>query len=232
MAKKTAIWGNIVILLAFFAGCAKRIPISYDQAQPQALVKIQTVTGKSVTGIVRANKPSFVILQTKKDRKRSLVKINHDEIAAIQGENEYDRDALGKIISPWEIEQRTGSKNTWLYTAGGLGLSFGISFFIGSLINRGMDNVDQGETAMWTATGAGTALGTFLFAKAGAKKDRKIAVDKIRKERYEIAQKKAEEEKLKRKKILDEIERLKRERLKQDAEMKRLLEKSKRKKKK
>lgn len=231
MAKRIAFWGSLVILMAFFTGCAKRIPISYDQAQPEALVQIQTVTGKSVTGIVRAHKKSFVILQTNKYDKKSLVKINQDEIAAIQGSERVDQDALGKIISPWEIEQRTERKNTYLYTVGGMGLSFGLSFFIGSLINRGMDDVDQGKTAMWITTGVGTAIGTFLFAKVGAKKDRAVAIDKIRKERYELAKKKAEEERLKRKKIVDEIERLRQERKKQDEELKRLMEEKKKKKK-
>ncbi len=230
MAKKTSVWGVVFIFSLFFVGCAKRIPIAYNQAQPQALVKIQTVSGKTVTGIVRANKPSFVILQTDKNRKDALVKINHNEIKTIQGYQNVERDALGKIISPWEIEKRTGNKNKLLYTAGGLGLSFGISFFIGSLINRGIDDVDKGETAMWTATGVGTAVGTFLFARAGARKDRRIAVNKIRKERFEIAQKKAEEERLKRKKILEEIERLKAERRRQDEELKKLMEKAKKKK--
>ncbi|OQX83023.1 hypothetical protein B6D60_11185 [candidate division KSB1 bacterium 4484_87] len=133
------------------------------------------------------------------------------------------------MTKQWRLQWER--KNTYLYTVGGMGLSFGLSFFIGSLINRGMDDVDQGKTAMWITTGVGTAIGTFLFAKVGAKKDRAVAIDKIRKERYELAKKKAEEERLKRKKIVDEIERLRQERKKQDEELKRLMEEKKKKKK-
>lgn len=231
MAKKTSIGGVFLIGLILFAGCARFIPISYQQAQPQAFVKIKTVSGKTVTGIVRANRADFVILQVDKRRNDSLVKINQNEISSIWGEKETEQDALGKIISPWEIQSRTGSKNKILYSVGGMGLSFGISFFIGSLIYRAIDDVEQGKTALWSTTGIGTAIGTFLFARSGAKKDREMALEKIRQERYELAQKKAEEERLKRKKIMEEIERLKKERQKQDEELRKLKEQAKKKKK-
>ena len=232
MARITFLRAMALVVLMLVTGCAKRVLISYKQAQPQALVKIKTVSGKSVTGIVRANKPNFVILQTDKHRKNSLVKINQNEISSIWGQKDVEQDAVGKIISPWEIEERTGNKNKLLYTFGGMGLSFGISFFLGSLIYRGIDDVEKGKTAMWTTTGIGTVLGTFLFARSGAKKDRQLAIDKIRKERYELAQKKAEQERIKRKKIMQEIERLKRERQRQDEELRRLKEQAQKKKKK
>ena len=106
-----------------------------------------------------------------------------------------------------------------LYTIGGGGLSFGASFFIGSVLSRRFDDADQGRTAMWTTAAAGTVLGTILFAKAGAKHDRYIAIEKIREQRIELAKKQAKQERLKRMELQEELKKMKAERKKQDEEI-------------
>ncbi len=215
-------------LLILSSGCAKRVVINYDEARPNSLVKIKTSSGKSCEGIIQAKKPSFLVMQLDKNVK-NLTKIKRKSISTITGQKNYVLDSQNEIISEWEIVNRKSNNNFLLYTLGGGGLSFGTSFFLGSLINRSMDDIDQGKTAMWSTAAAGTILGTTLFAKAGAKRDRRIAVEKIRDERVELAKKQAIKDRLKRKKVQEELEKLKAERKKQEEEIRRLKNKAKKK---
>lgn len=218
----------LVFLLILSSGCAKRVVINYDEVRPNSLVQIKTSSGKSVEGIIQAKKPSFLVMQLDKSRKK-LSKIKRENISTITGQKNYVLDSQNQIISEWEIENKKGNNNFLLYSLGGCGLSFGASFFLGSLINRGMDDIDQGKTAMWSTAAAGTILGTTLFAKAGAKRDRHIAVENIRDERVELAKKQAIQDRLKRKRVQEELEKLKAERKKQEEEIQRLKNKAKKK---
>ncbi|OQX96095.1 hypothetical protein B6I21_02010 [candidate division KSB1 bacterium 4572_119] len=226
MSKKITVLIILTVLLVSLIGCAKRIPINYDQTRTNALIEIKTVTGKTCEGLVRAKKPSFLVLQTDKYKKRSVVKINRDDISHILGKNNYVTDGAGAVISEWEIENSQKNNSLLLYTLGGGGFSFGASFFAGSLINKSMDNVDNGKTAMWATTAVGTTLGTLLFARAGAKKDRTESIEKIREQHYDLAKQKAEQDRLKRKKLQEELQKLKAEREKQKQEIEQLKEKA------
>ena len=217
-----------VFLLIFSGGCAKRVFINYNEVKPNALVTIETKNGKSCEGIIQAKKPSFLVMQLNKFNK-SLTKIERENIYQISGQKEYILDTQNKVISEWEIESKKNNNNFLLYTLGGGGLSFGLSFFLGSLINRSMDDIDQGKTAMCSTAAGGTVLGTILFASAGAKRDRHVAIEKIRDQRIELAKKHTQQERLKRKKIQEELEKLKAERKKQEEEILRLKNKAKKK---
>ena len=208
----------LMIFLVLSGGCAKRVVINYDQLKPNSLVKIKTISGKSGEGIIKSKKPSFLIMRFDKNSKK-LTKINRDAISCITGHKTYVHDDQNKIISEWEIDGKKGNNNLLLYSIGGGGVSFGASFFLGSLLNRRFEDVDQGRTAMWTTAAVGTILGTTLFAKSGAKHDRNIAIDKIREQRIELAKKQAEQERLKRKKLHEELKKMKAERKKQDEEI-------------
>lgn len=211
-------------------GCAKRIPLSYEQAQPNALVKITTLSGETCSGLIREKNSDYLSLRVDRNAS-SVLKINRDDIASMSS-NEAVYDASGSIISEWEIDERQGNKNFWIYTLGGAGLSFGASFFIGSLINRGLDDQEQGEKVMWTTTAAGTSVGTFLFARSGKKRDHNTAIEEIRETRFKSAKDRFETEKSKRKVIHQELEKEKSERAKQEAEIERLKEQIKKDKKK
>jgi len=217
-----------VSLLIFSGGCAKRVVINYDNVRPNSLVKIKTTDGKSCEGIIKAKKPSILVMQLDKSRQK-LTKIERKKISKITGQKNYVLDTQNKIISEWEIESKKSNNNFLLYTLGGGGLSFGASFFLGSLINRSMDDIDQGKTAMWSTAAVGTVIGTTLFAKAGAKRDRFAAIEKIRDQRVELAKKHAEQDRVKRKKIQAELDKLKAERKKQEEEILRLKNKAKKK---
>jgi uncharacterized membrane protein YhiD involved in acid resistance len=82
---------------------------------------------------------------------------------------------------------------------------------------------------MWATTAVGTVAGTTFFAKAGAKRDRFVAVEKIREQRVELAKQQVEQERLKRLKIQEELQKVKEERKRQDEEISKLKEQTKQK---
>jgi len=86
-------------------------------------------------------------------------------------------------ISEEEIQMKKTSKNTLFYTLGGTALSFGTSFFIGSMLANQMD--DNGGMALAGTTIGGTLIGGLFFNKAGRNMDWQESIVKIRKERQE-----------------------------------------------
>jgi len=86
-------------------------------------------------------------------------------------------DDFGNGISEEEIRMHLSKKNTTIYGIGGGLLSFGISFFMGSLVGQ---SLDQGSRIFAATTVGGTGLGTWLFLHAGRNKDRNEAIQAIR----------------------------------------------------
>jgi hypothetical protein len=204
-------------------GCAKRIPISYDQAQPNALVKIQTFSGQIINGAIQKKHADYLLIQENKFQ-NELTKIMREDIASISG-REFVYDGQGEIISEWQIQEKQRNKNFLLYSVGGAGLCFGTSFFIGSLIHRNLDDSDQARKIMWATTALGTAAGTYLFAKSGRKRDRILAIEEIREQRFKFAKDQFEAQNQKHKSILHELEKEKAEQAKRREELKQLQEK-------
>ena len=211
-------------------GCEKRIPINYDAVKPNALVKIHTFSGQICNGVIQEKKIDHLLLKINR-YDNHLKTIKREEIASITG-REFAYDGLGEIISEWEIQEDQKNKNFLLYTIGGVGLSFGASFFIGSLIHRSMDDSENTGKILWGTTALGTAAGTYLFAKTGKKRDRYLTIEKIREERFKAARNQIDDQKKKRDSIQQQLEKERIEREKQQQELKLLQEKVKTKKKK
>jgi hypothetical protein len=129
-------------------------------------------------------------------------------------------DEVGKPVSKEEVKQRRAQKNFWLYTIGGGALSFGASFFAGALIDRNSND----HTMLWVITGAGTALGTALFAHNGSVRDFNTAVEAVKDSRKETANQGIVEEQKRQEQIAAEKKKLEEERNKQEAERQRLME--------
>ncbi|MFZ5516896.1 MAG: hypothetical protein ACOY90_09680 [Candidatus Zhuqueibacterota bacterium] len=212
----------LVSVLILVSGCAKRVPISYDQAQPNAVVQITTSSGRVCQGQIDKISPTHLVLRPNK-YSNSHITLNRNEISSISG-RDFVYDGRGEIISEWEIQSKKKNRNVYFYTLGGAGLSFGASFFIGSMMHRGMDDSDTGQTVQWSTTGAGTVLGTLLFARAGARRDRFAAIEEIRDERYNLALEKMNAEKEKRQKVQQELSKLKADRDKKNDEIQQLQE--------
>lgn len=215
----------LYFLIAFFlssTGCAKRIQFSYDEIKPNAILKIQTASGQSWNGLIQ-NKSSDHLLLKQNRFDHRYVKINRSDITRITGPK-LVLDDLGEVISEWEIQDRQSNKNLVLYTIGGVGLSFGISLFIGSLVNRNIEDADRGQQLLWGTTALGTAVGGYFFASLGKNKDRMVAIEKIRDQRYAEARSKYEERKKKQDLIRQQLEKEKAEQERQAQELKQLQE--------
>ncbi len=132
------------------------------------------------------------------------------------------KDDAGRPISEEEVNARKGNSNFLLFTLGGGALSFGASFFVGSLVDRGVN--DPNHTALWVTTGLGTAAGLAYFIHQGRVRDFNLAVEQIRRERLQGLSKKLTEEKRRREQIEAEKRRLLEERRRQEEERRKLLE--------
>jgi hypothetical protein len=132
-------------------------------------------------------------------------------------------DEARKPITEGEIQKHQNNKNFVLYTLGGGALSFGASFFLGTVIDRGLGD-SNGDLALWATTGTGTVIGTVLFASQGKNRDRKQAIEVIKQRRKIEAANKLTNEKLKRQKIEEELKALETIRQQQEAEKKRILD--------
>jgi len=130
-------------------------------------------------------------------------------------------DEVGKPLTKDEINQKRTSKNFLLFTVGGGALSFGASFFAGALIDR---DANSDHTKLWAITGAGTVLGTVLFAHNGRVRDFNVAVESVKDSRKESASGDITQEQAKQKQIAEEKQKLEDERKKQETERERLME--------
>ena len=138
-------------------------------------------------------------------------------------------DEAGNAISEREIEAHRTNKNFAFYTAAGGALSFGISFFAGTLITRAVDK-SQNSPELWATTGVGTVLGTVLFAQHGKSRDRSKAIETVKEKRKEKAARQLTVEKAKQDQVEEKLKDLKSLRAKQEAEKARLEEELKKKK--
>lgn len=141
------------------------------------------------------------------------------------------RNHNGDPIPPAEVQKHRSNTNFILYTLGGGALSFGASFFIGSLVDRTGDGTDK--NALWITTAIGTTIGVIYFAHAGMVRDHNLAVAAALAGPQDgtAAQQLAAERK-RRQEIEVEKARLLREREEQEAERQAILDKLKKKKKK
>ncbi len=130
-------------------------------------------------------------------------------------------DEAGKPLTKEEVRQKRTSKNFWLFTVGGGALSFGASFFAGAIIDR---DANSDHTKLWAITGAGTVIGTALFAHNGSARDYNLAVEAVKDSRKESASSDITQEQEKQKQLADEKQKLEEERKKQEAERERLME--------
>jgi hypothetical protein len=129
-------------------------------------------------------------------------------------------DEAGVPISEQEIQREKKSTNLALYAIGGGALSFGLSFFLGSLASRASDD---DKAILWGSTAAGATIGTVIFAKLGANRDRLMAIERIKDRRQKRASEELESERQRRARIEAEKRALEAERIRQEEERRRLL---------
>ncbi len=208
-------------------GCAKRVMVGYDKLEETNSVEVVLVSGKKVIGTVESVEPYQIVVMTKDRGKRAIKK---SSIKLIRRRPPV-YDDLGKGISEEEIEAERTNKNAIIYGVGGGLLSFGTSFFAGSLAAQNSGSILAATTL------AGGTIGTVLFVQAGRAMDRKQAIERVRLKRIstsvEMRKSDADVDSLKVRKQIEEEKKKQQElRLEREKLLKKLKEEEKKKKKK
>ncbi|MBN1780482.1 hypothetical protein JW948_05100 [bacterium] len=165
----------IIPLLFLISGCASRASVSYSEVVKNNWVYVTLNTGEKIEGTVQRAEPHLLTIHS---RGRN-VSVEASRIHSIERIPPM-YDDFGNAISEEEIADNKTNKNKKIYGIGGGILSFGISFFTGSMLAQ---SADDGGTILAATTGVGTILGTVFFIHAGGKQDRKEAVQRIREKR-------------------------------------------------
>ena len=169
--------GFALLSLLILSGCAKRIyDVTYDGLEKTNRVEVTLSSRERIVGtVVKAEPHQLTLLM--KDRK--LKPVAKSSIHSIKRWPPV-YDDFGRGISEDEIASVKTNRNAFIYGIGGGVLSFGASFFLGSMVAQ--DTTGGGSTLAAT-TLAGGGIGTYFFVKAGRAKDRKDAIQKIRNRR-------------------------------------------------
>lgn len=170
---------SIILMMAvfFWGGCSHHILVPYENVEKTNSVQIQLVSGRTVEGTILRKEPHQLTLLMK-DMGQAV--IPKSTVRSIKRKPPV-YDDFNRGISEEEIESVKTSKNAVVYGMGGGALSTGVSFFIGSLASKSMD--ENGGSVLMATTVGGGGIGTILFTLAGKKKDRKVAITKIREKR-------------------------------------------------
>ncbi|MFO7892026.1 MAG: hypothetical protein R6V04_16995 [bacterium] len=165
----TKVVGILICLILILFGCTNYTMTSYDKLEATNYLIITQFSGNKITGTVIDIKPHQLIVLQDDESRRAVTRSTIKSIK--QKRPVYDE--FGRGISEPEIESVKTTNNTVIYGIGGGILSFGVSFFMGSLLG-------ESGSSVALATGGGGILGTTLFIIAGSNKDRKDAISEIR----------------------------------------------------
>jgi len=176
MQRKIVVALFILASLVIVSGCAHWKEVIYNDLKPANTAKVTLVSGEIVSGTVKKVEPHQIVI-LKQGRLHNISKSSIQSVKILPPV--YDD--FGNCISEQEIKSVKKNKNAIVYGIGGGALSFGTSFFIGSMLAG--EDTSKGGSLLLGTTAAGTTIGTLLFVKAGIAKDRKEAIEKIKEER-------------------------------------------------
>ncbi len=131
-------------------------------------------------------------------------------------------DRSERPITKQEVRAHKNSKNFVIYALGGGALSFGGSFFLGSMLDRAVES--ENRSAVWITSGAGTLAGLLFFSHLGRTQDHNNAIAKISDSRKNGVLTEIDGEQEKRKQIEDETQKILEDRKRQEEERKKLLD--------
>ena len=182
------IGGFALLSLFILSGCAKRIyNVTYDDLEKTNRIEVTLSSREKIVGTVVRAEPHQLILLVK-DRK--LIPVAKSSIHTMKRWPPV-YDDFGRGISEDEIASIKTNRNTFIYGIGGGVLSFGASFFVGSMVAQ---DTAGGGSALAATTLAGGGIGTYFFIKAGQAKDRKEAIQKLRDKRRSAELEKEQED--------------------------------------
>jgi len=210
----------IVTAAIFFLACSSWKTVTVNEIAPKNLVEITLVSGQTVQGEIIATESQQIVIKIKE----KTYKVDRSNIASVRTKPAL-YDEQGDIITEDDISRIKTHKQMTLFTIGGTALSFGASFFIGSMIQRSLLEDDTNSAPRIAITALGTVLGGTFFAITGNKRDRNTAIEIIRDLRASKTEDTIVDEKTKRDDINKELDQLIKDRKAQQAEIEALKKK-------
>lgn len=209
----------LVLVLFFIAGCAKKIPVSYQNVNAGNYIYATLTSGETVEGEVKSiNDVQIEVSNQNKNTTRTL--LSREILRLNEKPPVYDE--ANQVIPESLIKRHQKGTNKWLFTLGGSALSLGVSFFITANILHQSSHETEGA-ALWGPTLGGTALGGLCFGIQGNKLDRRNSIETIKEQRKIEAIKTIKQTQKKREGVEQELDTLKKQRQQQNDEINRLL---------
>jgi len=210
----------IVTAAIFFLACSSWKTVSVNEIAPKNLVEITLASGQTVQGEILATESQQIVIKIKE----KTYKVDRNNIASVRTKPAI-YDEQGEIITEDDISRIKTHKQMTLFTIGGGALSFGASFFIGSMVQRSLLDDDTNSAPRIAITAIGTVLGSTFFAITGNKRDRNTAIEIIRDLRASKTENTIVDEKTRREEINKELNQLIKDRKAQEAEIEALKKK-------
>ena len=208
--------------LIVMSGCgSNQVLLKVNELEKKQSVNLKLRTGEKVSGEVFSLDAETITIVDDNEKAWRAKKV--DITNAVGPIPIYDSNE--NIVSEKEIAKNMDSSNRMLFAISGGLLSAGASFFTSSMVSRGAGEESQ-DGVTYGGTAAGTILGSYLFYRAGANKDRQKAVQQVSGSSDDP---KIRAEKIKQAKIQAELEQLSQEREQQEKELLELQEKIKQK---
>ncbi|MBC7186818.1 MAG: hypothetical protein H5U38_07275 [Calditrichaeota bacterium] len=208
-------WVGVVAVLSAAMGCAHWTAVSKDEVRPKETVQLSLRSGTVVQGEVLAADATHLIVQGDDGR---AFRVATQDITSLKRRPPVCDDN-GMPISEREIAAVKGHRQLFLYTFGGTALSCGVSFYLGSMLQRGLQEDQTDNTLRIATTAVGTAVGALYFALRGDKKDRQYAIQQINAERLRASEEELNAERARKAQVEAELERLRREQEAQEREI-------------
>jgi hypothetical protein len=173
----------LLFLAAIAFSCSSRyIFLRHTDLYVDQPVQITLKDGSTVSGQIANVAQEKIDLLLKNGTHRA---IEQTDVGCCRGP-EPIFDTQGNFISESEIQAAIHSKNCTAHAVFGGLISLGVSFVAASLVSQEAVT-DHRQFFTVALTTAGGAFSTLRFAQSGALKDREVAIEKILKERNELA---------------------------------------------
>ncbi len=188
----------IIVLVGFlFQACAPGKQLFAPDVKKYSSVKIYTVDGNTLEGIVLKHKGNEIIVVSEADHKPHTIQLK--DIRRIERSDKiYDYHAYP--ISPAEIEKYKGNRNMWGYALGGAAIS-GLGGIVVALPFWRSEVI---SVPPYFVGGIAAVVGSIYFARKGMQKDYAQALEVVR--YAHLRQRQLEEEKRKEEERLKKIE--------------------------
>ncbi len=215
MGKRSVSWFALLALFAAASGCTHWSAVTPEEVKAKETVQVILRSGISVQGEALVNNGSYLLVR---DQSGRAYRLSKEDIVALKRKAAV-YDAGGSPISEREIAARKGHRQLFLHALGGTALSFGLSFYAGSMLQRGLQEDQTDNTVRIATTVIGTTVGGIYFAFKGDKRDRQLAIQEIQQERLSATAEELEAEKARKAQVEAELERLRQEQEAQEREL-------------